>query len=148
VRDLFEDNDRGGLDDVAFLDKLVIEKLTARGEDNRRRRLEVDRGQCRSALRPRPAAAPARRHASRSYRRGAVGDRGTAEHAKLEADYQDADELPQEVDARLGEIETALAGFEDRPVNYDPADIARDGSPSIAAKSGRRTNCRRFPSRR
>jgi len=31
------------------------------------------------------------------------------EYAKLEAEYQDADELPDEVDARLGEIETALA---------------------------------------
>ena len=28
---------------------------------------------------------------------------------------------------RLGEIETALAAFEDRPVSYDPAEIARAG---------------------
>ena len=31
-----------------------------------------------------------------------------AEQAKLESDYQDADELPDEVDQRLGEIEAAL----------------------------------------
>ena len=31
------------------------------------------------------------------------------------------------MDARLGEIETALAAFEDRPVSYDPAEIARAG---------------------
>ncbi len=50
-----------------------------------------------------------------------------AEYAKLEAEYEGADELPDEVDERLGEIETALAAFEDRPVTYDPADIARAG---------------------
>ena len=32
-----------------------------------------------------------------------------AEYAKLEAEYENADELPDDVDARLGEIETALA---------------------------------------
>ena len=36
-------------------------------------------------------------------------------------------ELPDEVDARLGEIETALAAFDERPVVYDPAEIARAG---------------------
>ena len=38
-----------------------------------------------------------------------------------------ADELPEEIDQRLGEIETALAAFEDRPVVYDPDEIARAG---------------------
>lgn len=50
-----------------------------------------------------------------------------AEQAKLESDYQDADELPDEVDQRLGEIETALIAFEERPMIYDPAEIARAG---------------------
>ena len=50
-----------------------------------------------------------------------------AEQAKLEVDYQDADELPDDVDQRLGEIEAALMAFEDRSVVYDPADIARAG---------------------
>lgn len=50
-----------------------------------------------------------------------------AEQAKLESDYQDADELPDEVDQRLGEIEAALAAFEDRPMIHDPAEIVRAG---------------------
>jgi ParB family chromosome partitioning protein len=50
-----------------------------------------------------------------------------AEQAKLESDYQDADELPDDVDQRLGEIEQALKTFEDRPVLYDPAEITRAG---------------------
>ncbi|WP_332054424.1 hypothetical protein [Reyranella sp.] len=49
------------------------------------------------------------------------------EYAKIEADYENADELPDEVDARLGEIETALAAFENRPVSYDPTEIVRAG---------------------
>ena len=63
-----------------------------------------------------------------------------AEQAKLEADYQDADELPDEVDQRLGEIEAALLAFEDRSVVYDPADIARAGVfVSIDAEGGFRS---------
>jgi ParB family transcriptional regulator, chromosome partitioning protein len=50
-----------------------------------------------------------------------------AEQAKLESDYQDADELPDEVDQRLGEIESALMALEDGPVLYDPTEIARAG---------------------
>jgi len=34
-----------------------------------------------------------------------------AEHDKLEADYTEADELPDEIDQRLGEIEAALHNF-------------------------------------
>src|SRR6516164_7941339 len=49
------------------------------------------------------------------------------EYAKLEAAYENADEPPDDVDARLGEIETALAAFEDRPVRYDPTEITRAG---------------------
>ena len=50
-----------------------------------------------------------------------------AEQAKLESEYQDADELPEEVDQRLDEIEAALLALEDRPEIYDPAEIARAG---------------------
>lgn len=35
--------------------------------------------------------------------------------------------MPDEIDQRLGEIETALASFDERPVHYEPADIAIAG---------------------
>jgi ParB family chromosome partitioning protein len=57
----------------------------------------------------------------------ATFDTLTAEQARLEGEYEGADELPDEVDTRLGEIETALAAFENRPVCYEPAEIARAG---------------------
>jgi hypothetical protein len=49
------------------------------------------------------------------------------EYDRLEAEYSEADELPDEIDARLGEIEQALDAFEHRPAIYDPADIAIAG---------------------
>jgi len=50
-----------------------------------------------------------------------------AEYAKIEEDYQDADELPDEIDQRLGEIEAARSVLEARSLVYDPAEIARAG---------------------
>jgi ParB family chromosome partitioning protein len=51
-----------------------------------------------------------------------------AEQAKLEAEYQNADELPDEVDTRLGEIEEALSAFDARPHIFNPAEIVRAGA--------------------
>ena len=51
-----------------------------------------------------------------------------AEFDRLSEEYADADELPDEVDERLSELETALEGFEARPVVFDPAEIARAGA--------------------
>jgi ParB family transcriptional regulator, chromosome partitioning protein len=50
-----------------------------------------------------------------------------AELDNLEKKYADSEEIPEEADARLGEIETALGEFEDRPVVYDSSEIARAG---------------------
>ena len=49
------------------------------------------------------------------------------EYETLEAEHVGADDLPEAVDQRLGEIETAMAAFENRPIRFDPADIARAG---------------------
>jgi ParB family chromosome partitioning protein len=42
--------------------------------------------------------------------------------------YAEADEIPEDVDQRLGEIETALTAFDERPVVYEPDEIARAGA--------------------
>ena len=60
-----------------------------------------------------------------------------AEAEQLEEAHADADEIPEEVDQRLGEIETAIAAIEERPVNYDPVDIARAGAFVSIDGSGR-----------
>ena len=58
----------------------------------------------------------------------AARDALKAELDKLEESYAEAEEIPEEVDRRLGEIETALAAFEQRPILYDAAEVTRAGA--------------------
>jgi len=129
MRDLFESDDGGWLQDVPLLDRLVAEKLKAEAEtiaaegwkwieaaisfpynhDYGLRQLE---------------GAPADFAAEEQ----ATIDALQAEQVKLEAEYRDTDELPDEVDARLGEIEVALSAFDNRPRIFDPAEIVRAGA--------------------
>jgi ParB family transcriptional regulator, chromosome partitioning protein len=128
MRDLFQRDDGGWLENVALLDSLVAEKLKAEAEKIAAegwKWLEVNvdfpfgHTHRLRELDGTPTDLTAEEQATIKALR--------AEYAKLEAEYENADELPDEVDARLGEIETALAAFEDRPVSYDPAEVARAG---------------------
>ncbi|OSI68555.1 ParB/RepB/Spo0J family partition protein [Bradyrhizobium canariense] len=128
LRDLFEHDDGGWLQDVALLDRLVTEKLKAEAETIAAEgwkwisvSVEFPYGHTNGLreLEGNPVEL--------SPEEQATIDALNAEQAKLETDYQDADELPDEVDQRLGEIETALVAFEDRSMIYDPAEIARAG---------------------
>jgi ParB family chromosome partitioning protein len=138
LRDLFEHDDGGWLQDVALLDRLVTEKLTAEAETIAKEgwkwiSVAVDfpygHADGLRELEGKPA--------DLSIEEQATIDALNAEQTKLELDYQDADELPDEVDQRLGEIEAALTAFEDRSVVYDPADIVRAGVFVSIASEGR-----------
>jgi ParB family chromosome partitioning protein len=128
LRDLFEDDGGGWLQDVPLLDRLATEKLAVEAEKiagEGWKWIEV-------ALDFRYGHAQHLRRLDGvqielTPTEQATFDALTAEQAKLESEYEGADELPDEIDARLGEIETALAAFEDRPVCYEPAEIARAG---------------------
>ncbi|MBR1177072.1 ParB/RepB/Spo0J family partition protein [Bradyrhizobium sp. KB893862 SZCCT0404] len=128
LRDLFEHDDGGWLQDVALLDRLVTEKLKAEAETISSEgwkwiSLAVDFSYGHTNGLRKHDGKPADLTADEQ----ATVDALNAEQAKLESDYQDADELPEEVDQRLGEIEAALLALEDRPKTYDPAEIARAG---------------------
>ena len=128
LRDLFEDDGGGWLQDVALLDRLVTEKLAAEAEKVAAEgwkwiEVAVDFRYGHANQLRRLDGAPVELTAEEQ----ATFDALTAEYAKLESEYEGADELPDDVDARLGEIETALAAFDNRPVRYDPAEIARAG---------------------
>ncbi|MGD9920893.1 MAG: ParB/RepB/Spo0J family partition protein, partial [Pseudorhodoplanes sp.] len=129
LRDLFEHDDGGWLQDVPLLDRLVTEKLKAEADTIAAegwKWIEVavsfpynhDYGF--RQLEGTPADLTAEEQATIEALQ--------AEQAKLEAEYQTADELPDEVDARLGEIEEALSAFDNRPHIFDPAEIARAGA--------------------
>ncbi|WP_430448606.1 ParB/RepB/Spo0J family partition protein [Rhodophyticola sp.] len=128
LRDLFQSDDGGWLQDAALLDRLVAEKLKTAAEEIAEEgwkwvRLDVTM--------PYDAAYGLRRidgePVDLTKDEQAQIDSLETEYAKLEADYAEAEELPEEVDERLGEIETALEAFAARPVIYDAQEIARAG---------------------
>jgi ParB family chromosome partitioning protein len=128
MRDLFQQDDGGWLENVGLLDGLVAEKLkveaeTIAAEGWKWIEVNVDFPFGHSHQLRELDGTPTDLTAEEQ----ATIDALQAEYAKLEAEYENADELPDEVDVRLGEIETALAAFDDRPVSYDPAEIARAG---------------------
>jgi ParB family chromosome partitioning protein len=128
MRDLFQQDDGGWLENVGLLDTLAAEKLKAEAEKIAAEgwkwiEVNVDfpfgHTHHLRELEGTPTDLTAEEQATLEALK--------VEYAKLEAEYENADELPDDVDARLGEIETALAAFEDRPVSYDPTEITRAG---------------------
>ena len=128
LRDLFQQDDGGWLQDPVLLDRLVSDKLKAEAETiaaegwkwievavtfpygHEHRMRELDGA---------PTDLTDEERAAREALR--------VEYDRLEADYAEADELSDEVDQRLGEIEQALNEFERRPMVYDPAQISQAG---------------------
>src|SRR5712664_752956 len=128
LRDLFEDDDGGWLQDVPLLDRLVTDKLKTEAEV-----IAAEGWKWISVAVDFPYG---HNHGLRELEGTPVDltieeqktiDTLNAEHDRLEAEYQDTDELPDAVDQRLGEIEAALLAFEDRSVVYDSADILLAG---------------------
>lgn len=128
LRDLFQGDDGGWLQDVGLLDTLVAEKL--------REQSEAIRAEGWRWIDVAPNFAYGHTYGLRQLRgeqipltdeEQATRDALQAEMDGLEETYAEADELPDEVDQRLGEIETALAAFDDRPQAFDPDEVARAG---------------------
>ncbi|MFB9060701.1 MULTISPECIES: ParB/RepB/Spo0J family partition protein [Sphingobium] len=128
LRDLFQSDDGGWLQDLALLDRLVAEKLKVVADE-----IAGEGWKWVEAALSFPYG---HQHGFRELA-GVTVNLTDEEHAtrealrneydRLEAEYAEADELPDEIDARLGEIEQALDAFEQRPTVYDPADIAIAG---------------------
>ncbi|MBB5221060.1 ParB family chromosome partitioning protein [Amaricoccus macauensis] len=128
LRDLFQQDDGGWLQDPVLLDRLVGEKLKAEAETIAAegwKWIEIamtfpyghDHG-----LRQLVGTTVDLTEEERAIRE-ALRD----EYDRLEAEYGEADELPDEIDARLGEIEQALEAFERRPMTFDPDQIGKAG---------------------
>ncbi|WP_395698495.1 ParB/RepB/Spo0J family partition protein [Methylocella sp.] len=129
LRDLFQGDDGGWLQDVALADRLVAEKLEREAEAIRAegwKWIEVASdfayGHAFGLRQLRGEEAPF------TAEEVATRDALQAEYDRLSEEYADANELPDEVDERLGELETAIEGFENRPVVFDPAEVARAGA--------------------
>ena len=128
MRDLFESDDGGWLQDVGLLDRLVSEKLSTIADE-----VATHGWKWVEAAVSIPYGVT---HGLREIKgvplaitveEQATSDALQEELDRLTAEYEDADELPDEIDHRLGEIEAALDALDERPVRYDPDEIAIAG---------------------
>ncbi len=129
LRDLFEVDNGGWLQDPALLDRLVGEKLRASADAIAAEGwkwivVDVDLPYGHEhglrSLTGTFADLSDEEQASRTALR--------SEYDQIAAQYGEADELPDEVDQRFGEIEQALEQFENRPMIYEPAEITSAGA--------------------
>jgi ParB family transcriptional regulator, chromosome partitioning protein len=129
MRDLFESDEGGWLEDAPLLDRLVAEKLE---RDAAAIRAEGWKWVEVATDFPYGVSYGLRlisgKEAQLSEEEATTVAALKAEAEEIEAKYPESEELPEEADRRLGEIEEALAAFEHRPKVYDPDDLARAGA--------------------
>jgi ParB family transcriptional regulator, chromosome partitioning protein len=129
TRDLFEHDGGGWLQDPALLDRLVIEKLKAEAD-----KLRAEGWKWIAVATDFPYGHTAGLHrldgrtVDLTEEETATRDALQVELDGLEQQHADADDVPEEIDHRFAEIETALAAFDDRPFAYDPGEIACAGA--------------------
>ncbi|RWL15119.1 MAG: ParB/RepB/Spo0J family partition protein [Mesorhizobium sp.] len=138
LRDLFEGDDGGWLQDVALVDQMVADKLRAESEAIAAEGWKWTEVAPDFAyghtyglrrLHGEPVPLTAEEEATR--------DALKAEFDGLVAEHEGADELPEEVDERLGELETALEAFDERPLSFNAEEMAHAGAFISIAGDGR-----------
>jgi len=138
MRDLFEQDNGGWLQDPALLEQLVLEKLTADAEA-----LRTDEGWkwVDSAIDFHFGHASGLR---RLYGKQAElteeeltrHDALTAEFDKLNTEYEAADDYSKETEARLDDLDSQLQALNERPFVLDREDVARGGAFISLAANG------------
>jgi ParB family chromosome partitioning protein len=127
VRDLFTE-DRGGFyEDVALLDRLVMEKLESiafrvRGDEGWKwweAHIDFPHAHGMRRVYPHPVELSPQDEADYA----AVQE----EYDRLSSEYEDADELPDDVDQRCGELEAEIEHIDAKRHAYDLDDITRSG---------------------
>lgn len=128
LRDLFQSDDGGWLQDVGLLDRLAMEKLKAAANEIASegwKWVEVTVSQ------PYGAAHGLRELVGTivepTEEDQAARDALQAEYDRLSDEYDGVEELPDAVDQRFAELETAMEALDDRPASFEPAEIAIAG---------------------
>ncbi|MAQ45086.1 MAG: DNA-binding protein, partial [Confluentimicrobium sp.] len=129
LHDLFQGDDGGWLENPALLDRLVSEKLQAEAEAIATEgwkwievSLDLPYGYSHGLRRLSGDPAPM------TDDEGAAHAKLLAEYRALEEEYEGQDEFPEEIDARLGELEVAMEKLDARPLIFDAEEIARAGA--------------------
>jgi ParB family chromosome partitioning protein len=128
LRDLFTEDRGGYFEDVALLDLLVMAKLGRAAnalleeEGWKWAQVFLDYPHSHGLRRtyPHPVELSAEDQAAMEAARG--------EFDSLTEQHESAEELPDEVDARFGELEAEIERLEAKRQAYDPADVARCGA--------------------
>jgi ParB family chromosome partitioning protein len=130
LRDLFESDDGGWLQDGVLLDGLVLEKLhhcvepiASEGWKWVMVAPDFPYGHTHGLRRLHGEATPL------TDEENATRNALQSEYDRLAEECEDiVEDLPDLVDARFAELETALAAFEHRPMQFDAEEIARAGA--------------------
>ncbi len=128
LRDLFTEDRGGYLEDVALLDLLVTAKLgreadavrAAEGWKWTEVHLDFPHAHGMRRTYPHPVELSAEDQDTLT--------RVQTEFDRLTEQHQTADELPDEVDARFGELEAEIERLEAKRQTYDPDEVARGGA--------------------
>jgi len=129
LRDLFEADNGGWLQDAALLDRLVVEKLQAEAEQIRAEgwkwiavAVDFPYGHL-DGLRELDSL-PAALTEDENARAEALKDEADA----IEAEYENVGDLPAEVEKRITALDEELAGLLERPPVFDLAEMAVAGA--------------------
>ncbi|MBY5551282.1 ParB/RepB/Spo0J family partition protein [Rhizobium leguminosarum] len=129
MRDLFEQDQGGWLQDPALLEQLVMEKLKADAEA-----IQVSEGWkwVEAAFDfPYGHTSGLRRfygeQAEMTEDKLARYDATRAEYDKLDAEYAEADEYSEATEQKLEQLGSELDRLNDRPYVFDPQEVARGG---------------------
>ncbi|WP_035982180.1 ParB/RepB/Spo0J family partition protein, partial [Bradyrhizobium sp. STM 3843] len=127
-RDLFTEDRGGYLEDVGLLDLLVTARLGREADSLRAAEgwkwtepyLDFPHAHGMRRAYPHPVELSAEDQT--------VLQAAQSEFDRLTERYQTADELPDDVDARFGELESKIEQLEAKRQAYDPGDVARGGA--------------------
>ncbi|KAF2991458.1 ParB/RepB/Spo0J family partition protein (plasmid) [Methylocystis sp. MJC1] len=128
LRDLFNRDDGGWLQDAALLDRLARENLERAAEEVRAEgwkwseiAIDFPYGHTTGLRRLPGTQAPITEEEQARY------DAAVAEYNRLSEEQESADEIPEDADQRMAELEVEIASIDERPSIYDRAEIARAG---------------------
>ena len=128
LRDLFSDDGGGWFQDVALLDRLATEKLAEEAKaiaDEGWKWVETalsfPYGHLNGLTRLSATPAPISPDEHARY------DAALAEYNALSEEFEGVEELPEEIDQRMGELEDILARVDERPEVFNPEEIAHAG---------------------